>query len=87
MNNSATVINRQFTGEVVKKSTDKTISVVVRTRKMHPKYKKQYWVSHKYAVHDEKNIAVLGDTVIFQSCRPMSKTKRWRLMNVLSKTA
>lgn len=85
MNNLTTpkAIGRQFTGEVVRAGADKTISVIVRTSKMHPKYKKQYWVSKKYAVHDEKDAAAVGDTVVFQECRPLSKTKRWRLITVM----
>ncbi|MBT4153059.1 MAG: 30S ribosomal protein S17 [Candidatus Magasanikbacteria bacterium] len=74
------VIHREFTGEVVSAPGQKTIHVLVKTRKMHSKYQKQYWTSKKYAVHDEKNSAAVGDTVTFQECRPFSKTKRWRLV-------
>lgn len=77
------VIRRRFSGEVVS-AKDKTISVLVKTTKIHPKYQKQYVVSSKYAVHDEKNAAAVGDTVVFQECRPLSKTKRWRLIEVVS---
>ena len=76
-------IKRIFEGEVVKKAQDKTVSVLVKTRKMHPKYRKQYVESKKYAVHDEKNIAKEGDVISFQECRPYSKTKRWRLIKVV----
>lgn len=79
----STVKHRQFTGEVVSTVEDKTIHVVVRTRKMHPVYRKQYWTSKKYAVHDEKNAAKAGDTVRFEECRPYSKTKRWRLIQIV----
>ncbi len=74
------VVRRQFTGEVVTAPGQKTISVLVRTQKMHQKYRKQYWTSRKYAVHDETNSAAVGDTVTFEECRPFSKTKRWRLV-------
>ena len=71
---------RQFQGEVVSEKENKTIHVLVHRMKMHPKYKKQYKVSRKYAVHDEKNQAKVGDKVLFRECRPLSKTKKWRLI-------
>ncbi|PIR73990.1 MAG: 30S ribosomal protein S17 [Candidatus Magasanikbacteria bacterium CG10_big_fil_rev_8_21_14_0_10_47_10] len=83
IDNSRAVTSRQFRGVVVGALEEKTVRVVVRTKKMHEKYKKQYWVSRKYAVHDEKNSAKIGDTVIFRECRPMSKSKRWRLVQVV----
>lgn len=73
---------RQFTGIVKSSKQDKTIQVVVKTRKMHPVYKKQYWMSKTYAVHDEQGVANVGDTISFQECRPLSKTKRWRIVRV-----
>jgi len=75
---------REFKGEVVGEAAQKTIRVLVLTKKMHPKYRKQY-VRHKtFAVHDEKETAHFGDRVRFVECRPISKTKRWRLIEVLS---
>lgn len=79
------VIHRKFEGQVVSAKSEKTISVLVKIKKMHPKYKKQYIVSKKFAVHDEKSLAKEGDKIIFEECRPMSKTKKWRLINVLNK--
>lgn len=78
-----TVIRRRFTGEVVSTAEDKTIHVRVKEAKMHPKYRKQYSETKKFAVHDEKNEAKVGDTVIFQECRPFSKTKRWRVVEIV----
>ena len=75
-------INRKFEGEVVSSKAEKTISVLVKIKKMHPKYKKQYTESKKYSVHDEKSLAKEGDKVIFEECRPMSKTKKWRLISL-----
>ena len=75
-------LTRQFTGIVKSSKQDKTIQVEVKTRKTHPVYQKQYWVSKTYPVHDEKGIANVGDTVSFQECRPLSKTKRWRIVRV-----
>ncbi len=77
-----TNVGRQFTGKVVKTSEDKTIRVEVQVTKMHEKYRKQYTVTKKYAVHDEKSLAKIGDNVVFQECRPLSKSKRWRLISV-----
>ncbi len=74
---------RKFIGKVVSAKTLKTISVLVERKKMHPKYKKAYVVSKKYAVHDELGEAKEGDKVVFVECRPMSKTKRFRLAEVL----
>jgi len=79
--------HRQFEGEVVGVAEDKTAHVVVQTRKTHPKYRKQYTVSKKYAVHDEKNELHAGDKILFEECRPLSKTKRWRLVKILSSQA
>ena len=75
-------IKRQFEGEVVSVKANKTIQVLVKTTKVHPKYQKQYVTSRKYPVHDEKGSAKLGDKVTFVECRPISKTKRWRLSEV-----
>lgn len=75
------VIRRRFDGEVVASNSDKTIVVRVDTVKIHPKYKKRYTVSRKYQVHDEKNTHKAGDKVSFIECRPLSKTKRWRIVD------
>lgn len=77
------VQHRKFEGEVVSVKEEKTIHVLVKTTKMHPKYRKQYSVSKKYAVHDEHSRAKLGDVISFVECRPISKTKKWTLVNVI----
>lgn len=76
------VLKRIFEGEVVSVDSNKTIRVLVSTGKLHPKYRKKYTTSKKYPVHDEKNEAKVGDKVVFEECRPMSKTKRWRLKQI-----
>ncbi len=76
---------RRFEGEVVSTKEQKTIHVLVHSIKTHPKYHKQYTQSKKYAVHDEKGVSAVGDTVLFEECRPLSKTKRWTLVRVLTK--
>ena len=79
------VIKREFEGIVESSTEDKTIHVRVSTTKMHSKYQKQYVTSKKYAVHDEKNTAEVGDTVRFRECRPYSKTKRWYVIDIVKK--
>lgn len=73
---------RQFEGTVVSAAEDKTIRVLVKTVRVHQKYQKQYIVSKRFAVHDEKNTAKEGDIVQFEECRPLSKMKRWRLVSI-----
>jgi len=80
-----TTQKRQLTGEVVSDKMEKTITVSVTNAKVHPKYKKRYYVSKNFKVHDPKNEAKIGDTVVFEECRPLSKNKRWRLIQIVSK--
>ena len=70
-------------GKVVSAKNDKTITVLVETHKKHPLYGKRVKYSKKYAAHDEKNTAKVGDTVRIRSTRPLSKTKRYELVEVL----
>ncbi|MFH1286487.1 MAG: 30S ribosomal protein S17 [Candidatus Magasanikbacteria bacterium] len=76
-------VHRQFKGVVVSAAEQKTVHVLVKTIKMHSKYSKQYTTSRKYAVHDEKGLAAEGDAIVFEECRPLSKTKRWRIVRVI----
>ena len=85
MTQEKTIQKRRFEGTVVSVAENKTIHVRVETRKTHPKYHKQYSQSKKYAVHDEHGRAQMGDTVSCVECRPLSKTKRWTLMNIIKK--
>ena len=75
--------NKTFQGHVVSASMDKTIVVSVVSQKKHPIYLKYYKVTRKYYVHDAKNIAKKGDTVIISASKPISKTKRWILDKVI----
>lgn len=77
---AAEKIIKRFRGVVVGVKSDKTVLVRVESVKLNRKYKKRYTVSHNYQVHDEKNVAQEGDKVSFIECRPISKTKRWRLI-------
>lgn len=72
----------KFQGEVVSDKMEKTIVVKVIRIKIHPLYKKRYRVSKRFKVHDKKNKAKVGDKVIFKECRPLSRDKRWRLVEV-----
>lgn len=76
-------IKRKFQGEVVSNKMVKTIVVKVERVKVHPKYKKRYKVHKKFKVHDEKNEAKVGQVVIFEETRPLSKTKRWQLTKII----
>lgn len=69
--------NKTLKGVVVSDKMQKTIVVAVTRLKMHPKYKKQYKVTKKFKVHDEKGEFHTGDRVIISETRPMSKEKRW----------
>ena len=64
---------------------DKTIRVEIEWTYKHPKYGKYLRKTTKFGVHDEKNEAKVGDTVEITECRPISKTKTWRLVKVVEK--
>jgi len=72
-------MKRKFQGVVISDKMDKTIVVEVTQIKKHPKYLRRYKVRKRYKVHDEKNEAKIGDKVVFEECRPISKEKRWKL--------
>ena len=74
----------ELIGKVVSSKNDKTITVLVETNKRHPLYKKRVKYSKKYTAHDEKNLAKDGDTVRLISSRPLSKTKRYELAEVIT---
>ena len=68
---------RILSGKVVKKSGDKTVSVLVTRQTTHPIYKKIIRVSKKYLAHDESNTIALGENVKIQETKPLSKSKSW----------
>lgn len=72
-------------GVVVSNKMDKSIAVRVDRRLPHPVYGKSMKRSKKFIAHDEKNECNIGDTVKIMETRPLSKTKRWRLVDVLEK--
>ena len=74
---------RVVQGRVVKRSGDKTISVLVERKMMHPRYHKIVKRFKKYLVHDEQNRAQVGDVVTAVECRPISKRKSFRLKEIV----
>ena len=83
MTDSTTTKKQKMTGLVVSDKMDKTVVVKVDMRKRDPKYKKAYTVSKKFKAHDEKNEYKKGDKVVIESTRPISKDKRFKVVNKL----
>lgn len=78
---------KTLTGIVASDRADKSIVVVISTRKTHPIYKKQYSVSKKIMAHDEQNDAKIGDTVVIAETKPISARKRFTLEKVVERAA
>jgi small subunit ribosomal protein S17 len=76
---------KERVGIIVSDKADKTVTVSVEALVRHPMYKKRVRRSKKFIVHDESNEAHVGDTVRIIETRPLSKRKRWRLANVISR--
>ena len=76
---------REFVGIVKSDKMMKTIVVVVETMKLHPLYKKYVKRTKKVKAHDEKNDAKIGDKVRVIECRPLSREKRWRLVEIIER--
>ena len=74
-----------YTGRVVSDKMDKTVTVMVETQKKHALYGKRVKYSKKFKAHDEQNEAKMGDIVRIMETRPLSATKRFRLMEVVEK--
>ena len=81
------VTKRQIEGNVVGAANDKSITVLVERKVKHPLYKKYIRRSTRLHAHDENNECKTGDTVRIEACRPVSKTKSWRLVAVVSRAA
>jgi small subunit ribosomal protein S17 len=71
---------RVLQGRVVSDKTDKTVTILIERRVMHPLYKKFITRSKKYHAHDEENRCKVGDLVKIRECAPISKTKRWEVI-------
>lgn len=76
---------RTMSGRVVSDKMDKTITVLIERRVPHPVYGKYVRRSTKIHVHDQNNECKEGDTVVIEPCRPLAKTKSWRLVKILEK--
>jgi len=82
---TAEKLQRTLTGTVTSDKMDKSITVMIERRVKHPIYGKFIKRSTKLHVHDDANECGVGDTVVIEQCRPMSKTKSWRLVKVMEK--
>ena len=81
----STASARTVEGKVVSNKAEKTISVLVERKEKHPLYGKYIRKSTKFLAHDEANECGEGDTVVIEECRPLSKSKSWRLVKVVEK--
>ena len=79
-------VKKELVGRVVSDKNDKTITVLVETYKKHPKYSKRVKYSKKYTAHDETNKAKMGDIVRIVETRPLSKTKRFYLAEIVEES-
>lgn len=76
---------KTLTGKALRDATHKTVVVEIRPRKAHPLYQKVVWQRKKILVHDEQNEVKAGDRVVVVPCRPLSRSKRHRLVKVVGK--
>ena len=76
---------RQLTGKVVSDKMDKTVTVLVERQVMHPRIGKIVRRAKKYHAHNEGNDAKAGDIVVIQECRPISKTKSWKVARLVER--
>ncbi len=85
MTSAASNARRTLTGKVVSNKMEKSITVLIERRVKHPKYGKFVRKSSKIHAHDETNQCHEGDVVTIEECRPISKTKAWRLVQVVER--
>ncbi|OAG27233.1 30S ribosomal protein S17 [Thermodesulfatator autotrophicus] len=76
---------KQFIGIVVSDKMDKTVVVAVERLKMHPLYKKYIKRRKKFMAHDEENTCRVGDKVLIEETRPLSRHKRWRVKSIIER--
>jgi small subunit ribosomal protein S17 len=72
---------RKLIGTIISNKMQKTVVVEVERIKEHPRYKRRYKIHKKYKAHDEKGEYKMGDGVVIEECRPLSKDKRWRVIS------
>jgi small subunit ribosomal protein S17 len=82
---SETKVLRTVTGRVVSNKMDKSVTVLVERKVKHPLYGKYIRRTSKFHAHDEENVCSEGDLISITECRPISKTKSWRLVEVIEK--
>ncbi len=85
MSEQAATDNRTLQGRVVSDKMDKTVTVMVERRVKHPLYGKFVCRSTKVHAHDENNECRIGDVVVVEQCRPLSKTKSWRFVKLVER--
>ena len=85
MSENTRAFRKTRVGQVVSDKMDKTIVVAVQDSVQHPLYKKIVKRTYKLKAHDEKNECGIGDTVKVMECRPLSRDKRWRLVEIIEK--
>ncbi|WP_416362347.1 30S ribosomal protein S17 [Nitrosomonas sp.] len=78
-------IKRSLSGKVVNKKMNKTVTILIERRLKHSLYEKFITRSKKYQVHDEENNSEIGDIVLIEECRPISKTKNWKVKELIAK--
>jgi small subunit ribosomal protein S17 len=78
-------MRRQLVGMVLSNKMDKTVTVRVERTVMHPVYKKYIRRRAKFAAHDDQNACSIGDRVLITESRPLSKSKRWRVSQIIEK--
>ncbi len=73
-------MKKQLTGKIISNKMQKTVVVKVETIKEHPKYKRRYKIDKKYKAHLKEGEYQIGDKVIIEECRPISKDKKWQVI-------
>ena len=83
MSEAAEKVTRTISGRVLSNKMDKSITVMIERKIKHPLYGKYIKRSTKVHAHDEENVCKEGDTVVIEQCKPISKTKAWKLVKVV----
>jgi len=83
--NETTKTIRVVTGKVISNKMDKSATVLIERREKHPVYGKYIRRSTKLHIHDAENVCQEGDLVTIEQCRPLSKTKSWRLVEIVGR--
>lgn len=80
-------LKRTLTGKITSNKMEKTVTVLVERRIKHPLYEKYITRSKKYHAHDTSNTLSIGDVVLIEECRPLSKTKSWKVVKQVNKVS